>query len=221
MRTLSTLDINHDGRVDTAEVGSYADKQGFDAEAAKQELLSLDSNGDGVLDMMELRTVLEDDTSESGSNAEESTGLLAKESSTDSSESEAEPEPAVVSPPAAAAADADGAAQDSNGEKAARKFAKLLALHERKSEEARGLLEKAESLRKNATSIARSAHQRALRAGADASQKKTESFLASIKKLEKDASDAETKAAGLRARSQAELNEARNLMAVSKSALEQ
>mmetsp|Transcript_43846 Transcript_43846/g.103683 ORF Transcript_43846/g.103683 Transcript_43846/m.103683 type:complete len:188 (+) Transcript_43846:123-686(+) len=106
-------------------------------------------------------------------------------------------------------------------EKAARTFAEFMAEHEQKTEKARVLTEKAASLRQKASNMARSAEQRALRAGVDATQKKADSILASITKLQKEATDKETKAASLRARSQAEQTEARNLMTVSRSALEQ
>jgi len=212
MRTLLALDHNHDGRIDAAEVESYANDQGFDADAAKSELLSLDANGDGTLDMVELQTVLQ-----ASDEAEESLGIIANLSMDPLAGHAHEEQPEATAP----TEEKEEVVPQDKSEKAARSFAKLLKLHERKTEEARGLQERAEALRKNATSIARSTHQRAMKAGAEASKRKTDAFLKSITKLEQDATDAEAKAAGLRAQSQAELTEARNLMAVSDMALKQ
>lgn len=53
-RTLQTLDTNHDGFVDRAEVAAFALSQGLEAQAATADFARLDANGDGVLDASEL-----------------------------------------------------------------------------------------------------------------------------------------------------------------------
>lgn len=57
-RTLLTLDTNHDGRIDPSEVAAFARSQDLDAAAATKEFSSIDANGDGVLDSVELQQVL-------------------------------------------------------------------------------------------------------------------------------------------------------------------
>lgn len=57
-RTLLTLDTNHDGSIDPNEVAAFAHLQGLDSAAATEEFSSIDTNGDGVLDSIELQKVL-------------------------------------------------------------------------------------------------------------------------------------------------------------------
>lgn len=57
-RTLLTLDTNHDGRIDPSEVAAFARSQDLDSAAATEEFASIDLNGDGTLDSVELTQVL-------------------------------------------------------------------------------------------------------------------------------------------------------------------
>jgi hypothetical protein len=57
-QTLLTLDTDRNGRIEPFEIAAYASAQGMDPAAATEEFSSIDSNGDGVLDSMELQRAL-------------------------------------------------------------------------------------------------------------------------------------------------------------------
>lgn len=57
-RTLLTLDVNQDGRVDASEVAAFAKTQGYEAAPTTQEFMGLDANHDGSLDVNELSSAL-------------------------------------------------------------------------------------------------------------------------------------------------------------------
>jgi hypothetical protein len=76
-RTLLTLDTNNDGNIDPDEVAAFARSQGLDAASATQEFSSIDGNGDGVLDSVELQQVLAGSTTESVSTEAAATPAVA------------------------------------------------------------------------------------------------------------------------------------------------
>jgi len=76
-RTLLTLDTNNDGNIDPDEVAAFARSQGLDAASATQEFSSIDGNGDGVLDSVELQQVLAGSTTESASTEAAATPAVA------------------------------------------------------------------------------------------------------------------------------------------------
>lgn len=57
-RTILALDTNSDGLIDPKEIAAFARKQGLDDAAATEEFASIDSNGDGVLNSVELASAL-------------------------------------------------------------------------------------------------------------------------------------------------------------------
>jgi len=59
-RTILALDTNSDGLIDPKEIAAFARKQGLDDAAATEEFASIGSNGDGVLNSVELASALGD-----------------------------------------------------------------------------------------------------------------------------------------------------------------
>jgi len=106
-----------------------------------------------------------------------------------------------------------------SSKKAASEVINLLSLEAQEDSKAELLTRHSIELRANASSIARTASEQALKAGAEAAQKVAGQLLDKISKLELQAKDDEVKAAQLRAKSHADIMHADQLMAVADKAL--
>lgn len=58
-RTLQSLDVNHNGKIDSSEIAAFAQSQGLDSASATSELSTLDVDGDGSLSAQELAGLLD------------------------------------------------------------------------------------------------------------------------------------------------------------------
>jgi len=245
-RTLLTLDANGDGIVSPTEVTAFAMSQGLDARQASQEFQTMDSNADGTLDSKELAAALgatPTDSVQSGvaPATPVSTGVAFPQQQQQQQQlPNSYAAPAPVQLPAegtqAARATAATAASPSgptdekappqsfletrtSAKKAASEVVKQLSLEASEESKAEEFSTRAAELRANASSIARMASEQALKAGAQAAQKMAQQLLDKISKLEQQAKEDEVEAAQLRAKSQADIMHADQLMAVADSAL--
>jgi len=247
-RTLLTLDANGDGIVSPTEVTAFAISQGLDARQASQEFQTMDSNADGTLDSKELAAALgatPTDSVQSGvaPATPVSTGVAFPQQQQQQQQQQlpnSYAAPAPVQLPAegtqAARATAATAASPSgptdekappqsfletrtSAKKAASEVVKQLSLEASEESKAEEFSTRAAELRANASSIARMASEQALKAGAQAAQKMAQQLLDKISKLEQQAKEDEVEAAQLRAKSQADIMHADQLMAVADSAL--
>jgi len=248
-RTLLTLDANGDGIVSPTEVTAFAISQGLDARQASQEFQTMDSNADGTLDSKELAAALgatPTDSVQSGvaPATPVSTGVAFPQQQQQQQQQQQLPNsyaaPAPVQLPAegtqAARATAATAASPSgptvekappqsfletrtSAKKAASEVVKQLSLEASEESKAEEFSTHAAELRANASSIARMASEQALKAGAQAAQEMARQLLDKISKLEQQAKEDEVEAAQLRAKSQADIMHADQLMAVADSAL--
>jgi len=107
-----------------------------------------------------------------------------------------------------------------SAKKAASEVAKLLSLDAQDESKAELLTKQSIELRANASSIARTASEQALKAGAEAAQKVAAQLLDKISNLEQQAKKDEIEAAQLRAKSHADVMRANQLVAVADKALE-
>jgi hypothetical protein len=205
----------------------------MDAAAATEEFSSIDINGDGYLDSVELTQALGPDNS---ANENPSVQAPASQLETPSAVNaqitvDATADAVVqLTPPKAADRDVGAAVPASfdtvekdapkvSALDAARNVAEQLALEETEEKKARGLDQ--EAAETNARSIAlatRTVHE-ALDAGAKAAREKVTAILASITKLEDQAQRAEVKSAAFLAKADAEKQDAARLMAVANQAL--
>jgi len=185
------LDKNHDGRIDLAEVASFAVKQGLDAETTEGEFSGMDANHDGVLDIKEVSQAL---GSLETSPARSHEGALVQSSSSESSQ-----------------LDGPGANITSIAEQLKQEQVNLM--------EADALIRQAEDLKAQKRSMLQEATFRANEAATKAAKAETAVLLTSITKLEEEAKTAETQASSLRAKVRADLKEADELMQVANAAL--
>jgi len=243
-RTLLTLDANGDGIVSPTEVTAFAMSQGLDARQASQEFQTMDSNADGTLDSKELAVALGTTPTDSVQVAPAtpvSTGVaLPQQQQQQQQLPSSYAAPAPVQLPtegtqaaratAATAASPSGPAVEkaplqsfletrTSAKKAASEVVKQLSLEASEESKAEEFSTRAAELRANASSIARMASEQALKAGAQAAQKMAQQLLDKISKLEQQAKEDEVEAAQLRAKSQADIMHADQLMAVADSAL--
>lgn len=196
VRTLLTLDANHDGQVDSEEVKSFAISQGLDSAAATKEFAVFDTNGDGALDSTELSAALG--------------GVPAPAA------------PAQADAPSAQKAvstGTDGYNTRVDAHRAASTVVDQLGAEAQMDREAQALEHKASELRANSTELARKTEEMAAAAAAQAASEKADQLLQQLTVLEDKAKHAEIEAAALRAKAKAELEQADELMAVADDAL--
>jgi hypothetical protein len=200
LRTLLTLDANHDGQVDSDEVKSFATAQGLDSAAATKEFAGLDVNGDGALDSTELSAAL---------GGAEVPGAQAQMAT-----------PAKLAA-TARTVNAGTAAYDSQvaARQAASTVVDQLAAEAQMEREAQALERRAVELRANSSELARRTEEMAAQAAAQAAGSTAAQMLQQMTSLEDKAKHAEIEAAALRAKAKAELDQADELMAVADQAL--
>jgi len=244
-RTMLTLDVNQDGRVDSSEVAAFAKTQGYDAAPTTAEFMGLDANHDGSLDVNELSNALSLPTSAPATPsvevpAQQKASPVPVQPAKMTALSELEPVQAVAPvaqpskvveiPPAQidipAAQNAllgqtmpQASTAEPDAQAAAALIARELSIQATKENDARFLDRKAAELRANSTALTRQTVQRVLEAGSKAATSKTAELLQTLTKLEDQAEEAEVQAAALRAKSKAELEQASDFMAIANAAL--
>lgn len=220
-RTLLALDTNHDGRIDPDEVAIFARSQGLDAEAATQEFSSIDANGDGTLDSVELQQVLGSppaalaSQSQSAATASVDSAAETQQLAPEAAVAKAESSPKMLATSTGLISEESRASV----RMAAQKVAEDLALEEKEEMEARESDRQAAAVRASSTALAKLTAQNALAAGAKAAHAKADELMAKVKKLEDEAQKAEVRAAALKAKSKLETEQGRELMNVVNSAL--
>lgn len=202
VRTLLTLDANHDGQVDSEEVKSFAISQGLDSAAATKEFAVFDTNGDGALDSTELSAAL------GGVPAP-----AAPAQAVTPAQADAPAAPKTVS------TGTDGYNTRVDAHRAASTVVDQLGEEAQMDREAQALEHKASELRANSTELARKTEEMAAAAAAQAASEKADQLLQQLTVLEDKAKHAEIEAAALRAKAKAELDQADELMAVADDAL--
>jgi len=223
-RAIGALDQNHDGRLDQSEIALFARTQGLDVSEATAEFIRLDADGDGMLDAHELSGVLGSGQSAMPAPMEPSEQVTFKDAPAAPAQPSAQMEltPLGKAPEAqvmAATPHAHTEHRSVSAEDAASAVVSQLSEQEHQEFQARELDHKAAELRANSTAVARSTVQEALQVSAKAAHSKAEELLKSLVEFEEQAKRAEVKAAALRAKSNAELNEAMDLMAVADAAM--
>lgn len=239
-RTMLTLDVNQDGRVDSSEVAAFAKTQGYDAAPTTAEFMGLDANHDGSLDVTELSNALSLPPPASAP-ATPVVEIPAQLKATPvqvqpvqmTALSEVEPVQVVASVAQPAQAGEIPATQNSllgqtmpqvsaaepDAQAAAALIARELSIQATKETDARFLDRKAAELRANSTALTRQTVQRVMEAGSKAATSKTAQLLQTLTKIEDQAEEAEVQAAALRAKSKAELEQASDFMAIANAAL--
>lgn len=235
-RTLLTLDTNSDGRIDPSEIAAFAQLQGLDAAVATKEFSSIDVNGDGVLDNLELQQVLGGSGSTAPAAAEAAPAKVApaKASPAIAATAAMAVQPPVQQPVTLSAASVTNAQDEASIEapaeliseesrtslrNAAENVAKELGREEQLEQQARELDRRASEARANSTALIKKTSQDALAAGAQAAHTKTDELMAKISNLEDQAERAQVRASALRAKSKMELDEGTQLMAAAQESL--
>lgn len=216
VKALRGLDLDHDGRVGVADIVAYAESQGMGAEAAQAEFAALDLNGDGAISAEELATVVPSAPTVLAAQPRSSEATLhavASGAATGSVADVAQPVALDVESASKAGA-AGGAAQSAAAAVVVQLEAEAKALRE-----AQELQRHAAELRANASTLSRQMEQQALAAAAEAATKKAKELVDTMTEIETEAGKAEVKADMLRAKTKAEIREARDLMSVAGDAL--
>jgi len=221
-RSLLTLDLNHDGAIDSSEVAAFAKGQGYDSAPAAQEFMGFDANRDGSLDMAELSSALSRDASVPKVPPEQLPVLPAAKIEAATSNAAAASEipaasTALLAEELPQKREKDDAKLDAQASAAL--VAHELSIAATKQSEARSLDLKAAELRANSTAFMQQTSQRVLEAGSKAASDKATQLLQTLAKLENEAEEAEVQAAALRAKSGAELEQANDYMVVANAAL--
>jgi hypothetical protein len=248
-KTLQSLDVNQNGKIDASEISAFAQSQGLDAAAATSELTALDVDGDGALSAQELVGLLgsgigsgQEDKLAAGTPTAVASAPGKRPAAPTQHQVQTSPslgglnDPdvadvgVITSAPAATSANSRsnalvglglGSGGRSTAQSAADTIVKQLALESREQEQAQVLEHRAAELRANSTALSRRMIQSAMAAGSKAAAQKAQEVLTSLLSLETEETRKEVAAAALRAKAKAELREAQELMSIADTALKQ
>jgi len=197
-QTFHALDTNADGLLSRDEIGTFAASQGLDAASAQSELSSLDSNGDGALNMLEFVGVLS------------SVGAAAAQNPADATATAV----AFAAVPPQATLPAQAAVQQ-----AAQAPLGLATLASGAGTATRAPVSPAAlpTLAENLKSV--SMASASTESGSESASARAKQLMASWSKLESDAKQAEAEAAALRAKASEELQQAQELSAIADYAM--
>lgn len=228
------LDLDEDGVISDEEIGKFAGKQGHDPSIVAGEFAALDKNGDHGLSLAEFSSALDDAEPIQRAKVHPVIQSFDQRIALDEPliAGSRPPQPAFPSPTVTAdAASAKSAASlvttaaasteasTAAAQSAAKMVVDQLAVEEKEDKAAQDLENQAAELRANASAMLRWMSQRALSAGQEAAKKKANEVLASLVELENSARENEVQAASLRANSNAELKQAKELSTFVDSAL--
>lgn len=241
---LVALDGNRDGRVTFDEIALFAKTKGLDYASTLTEFAGFDGNQDGQLDLAELSKAVAPEEAVSGGYPVPAAARAARapllaagapsrapvlglaggtqEASLEldsGAEAESSPQRVQLSQANGAAAEANTAAAVERRIASLSEYANLMQAEAGKEADAQELDRQAALLRANATSILRRAQQAASRSGSLAAKSKAEELFQSLVQMENDAMRAEVRAAAIKAKGDAELKAANDLLYVAQSAL--
>ncbi|CAK0831659.1 unnamed protein product [Prorocentrum cordatum] len=211
---LKTLDRNSDGRVTFDEIASFAKAKGLDYASTLTEFSGFDANQDGQLDPVELTKALGPPAAAGPLLATGAPSRPARSGGL-----------ALADAARRTVTGGAGLSQLSESSEVERRAAtlseraNLMQAEAQKELGAQELDRQAALLRANATAILRRAQQDASESGMLAARAKAEELHSSLVKLQGDAMRAEVRAAAVKAKAEAELTEANDLMFVAESGL--